>query len=405
MKNKRLNKLYYIFTPIFILTLATFMNLRKTSEYIYLNNPSNIEYNSTLKLENESKTTLNQNYGKKNNYEDKQANYKLFGNLTVKNSNEKILPKIKVYPGGQPVGIKLKTNGVLVVGLSDIQSENGNKMNPAVEGGIQIGDSIIKINNEPISDSKSLIDMVNKNMKLSITISRNGKDYVKTVIPSKCNTDGTYKLGIWVRDSTAGVGTLTFYDKETGKFAALGHPITDIDTGTLLKVKDGNIINSKIISIKKGVKGTPGEVRGMFIDEENSIGNIKNNTICGIYGNEFKMQNNDEIKPMEVGFRSEIKEGDAKILTTINQEKPKYYSIKIEKLLVQDSPGPKSMVIKITDPELLKKTGGIVQGMSGSPIIQNNKIVGAVTHVLINSPDTGYGIYAEWMIKELGLIS
>lgn len=348
MKNRKLNKLCYIFTPMFILMLITFVNL---------------------------------------------------GEISV---NARANPKIMVCPGGQPVGIKLNTDGVLVVGLSDIESKNGKKISPAAEAGIQIGDSIIKINNEPISGSKSLIDMVNKEQKLSITIVRNGNNFIKTVVPSKSDRDGGYKLGIWVRDSTAGVGTLTFYDEKTGKFAALGHPITDVDTGTLLKIKDGTIINSKIISIKKGIKGDPGEVRGMFIDEENAIGNIENNTLCGIYGNKFLT--NRKTKPMEVAFRDEIKEGDAKILTTINQEEPKYYSIKIEKLLRQDSPGPKSMIIKITDPQLLKMTGGIVQGMSGSPIIQNNKIVGAVTHVLINSPDTGYGIYAEWMIKEAGMI-
>lgn len=404
MKNKKLYKLCYIFTPILIIMLTTFMNLRGIPKNIYVQKYTNIEYDSIFKLQNKDKATLNQNFVDKIDFEEKQLKYNLFGLLPVKTVNVHVVPKIKVYPGGQPVGIKLNTDGVLVVGLSDIESDNGKKISPALEAGIQIGDSITKINDEPISDSKSLISKVNKNKKLSITIIRNEKNYVKTVVPLKSSIDGSYKLGVWVRDSTAGVGTLTFYDEKTGKFAALGHPITDIDTGTMLKVKNGTIINSKIISIKKGVKGNPGEVRGMFIDEQNPIGNIENNTMCGIYGSSFKLQNNRKIKPMEVGFRNEIKEGDAKILTTINQEEPKYYSIKIEKLLTQDLPGPKSMVIKITDPELLKMTGGIVQGMSGSPIIQNNKIVGAVTHVLINNPDTGYGIYVEWMLKEAGML-
>ncbi len=405
MKNKKIYRLCYIFTPIFILTLVTFMNLRELHENTYINKIDNIEYNSRLKLKNQIKTTINTNFINNDDLKKKLINNNLFGFLPEKPANVYVFPKIKVYPGGQPVGIKLNTDGVLVVGLSDVQSENGSKTSPAVEGGLQIGDSIIKINNEPISDSKSLIDKVNKNQKLSINILRNGKTYIKTVFPSKSSSDGSYKLGIWVRDSTAGVGTLTFYDEKTGKFAALGHPITDIDTGTLLKVKDGTIINSKIISIKKGIKGSPGEVRGMFIDEENPIGNILSNTMCGIYGDKFKIKINKKIKPMEIAFRNEVREGDAQILTTINQEEPKYYNIKIEKLLVQDSPGPKSMVIKITDPELLKKTGGIVQGMSGSPIIQDNKIVGAVTHVLINNPDTGYGIYVEWMLRESGLLT
>jgi stage IV sporulation protein B len=312
--------------------------------------------------------------------------------------------RIKVYPGGQPIGIKLNTDGVLVVGLSDIQGKNGEKLSPAADAGIQIGDSIIKINGETIKNSKNLIDKVNKNEKLNIVLLRKGKSIVKTILPLKSSIDGNYKLGIWVRDSTAGVGTLTFYDKVSGKFAALGHPITDVDTGTVLKVKDGSLINSTIISVKKGIKGDPGEIRGIFINEQQPIGNINNNTMCGIYGDNFKVGENKVIKPIEVAFNDEIKEGNAKILTTINGEEPKYYDIKIEKLFSQEAPGPKSMVIKVTDPELLKKTGGIVQGMSGSPIIQNNRIVGAVTHVLINNPDTGYGIYVEWMLKEAGMI-
>ena len=209
-----------------------------------------------------------------------------------------------------------------------------------------------------------------------------------------------------MRDSTAGVGTLTFYHEKSGKFAALGHPITDVDTGTMLTVKDGNIINSSIISIKKGTKGNPGEVRGIFVNEGDPLGNIKTNTVSGIYGTSVKALKNDKLnKPMEVGLRNDIKEGDAQILTTVDGEQPKLYNIKIEKLLSQDSPGPKSMVIRVTDSELLEKTGGIVQGMSGSPIIQNNKIVGAVTHVLINKPDVGYGIYMEWMLKDAGILN
>lgn len=207
-----------------------------------------------------------------------------------------------------------------------------------------------------------------------------------------------------MRDSTTGVGTLTFYDDKTKTFAALGHPITDIDTGVTLKVDKGEIVPSSIISIKKGLKGNPGELKGIFLDDKDPIGNIKNNTECGIFGN---VNNNiiyDYNRKMKVALRDEIKEGPAYILTTIQGERPKKYSINIEKLLPQGEAGPKSMLIKVTDKELLNKTGGIVQGMSGSPIIQNDKIVGAVTHVLINKPDTGYGIYIEWMLRDSNII-
>jgi stage IV sporulation protein B len=364
----------------------------------------NLREFSNVKYTYSDNGVISKSLNKKSDLALKNSGNKLMKSIAVSNKAKNYQSRLKVIPGGQPIGIKLTTNGVLVVGLSDIEGKNGEKLSPAGEAGIQIGDSIIKINGTTIKDSKDLIDKVNKDGKINIILLRKNKSIEKTVTPLKSEVDGNYKLGIWVRDSTAGVGTLTFYDKTSGKFAALGHPITDVDTGTLLTVKDGSLINSTIISVKKGIKGDPGEIRGIFINEENPIGNIKENTMCGIYGDKFKIGKSKVNKPIEVAFKDEIKEGDAKILTTINGEEPKYYNIKIEKLFSQDAPGPKSMVIKVTDPELLKKTGGIVQGMSGSPIIQNNRIVGAVTHVLINNPDTGYGVYVEWMLKGSGMI-
>lgn len=406
MKNKKLNIICSILTPIIILTLVTFMSLRNIPETVYVRQGESINYGSILKVNNDDITVLKQNYNKEFSKEIKRS-VNLLGILPLKTINLEIVPNITVYPGGQPIGIKLNTEGVLVVGLSDVDSQNGKIISPAAEAGIEIGDSIIKIDGENINDSKNVVQKL-KNYKdsiIKVTIMRQGKSIEKEIKPVKSQLDNSYKLGLWVRDSTAGVGTLTFYDKKSGKFAALGHPITDVDTGTILSVKSGNIINSSIISVKKGIKGNPGEVRGIFVNEENSLGNIKSNTTSGIYGISGSVLKNSKIdKPMEVALRNEIKEGDAKILTTVDGNEPKLYSIKIEKLLPQDSPGPKSMVIRVTDPELLEKTGGIVQGMSGSPIIQNNKIVGAVTHVLINKPDVGYGIYMEWMLKDAGIL-
>lgn len=406
MKNKRLKIICSILTSIIILTLITFMNLRDIPETIYVRQGQNVNYSSILKVDNGDILTIKQKINRQYNTTIKKS-VNLLGILPIKTVNLEIVPKIMVYPGGQPVGIKLNTEGVLVVGLSDIDSQNVKISSPAAQAGVQIGDSIIKIDGENINDSKSVSEKLNKykDSILKVTIIRDGKTFNKQIQPVKSDTDNKYKLGLWVRDSTAGVGTLTFYDEKSGKFAALGHPITDADTGTMLKVKDGNIINSSIISIKKGSKGNPGEVRGIFVNEDAPLGNIQNNSISGIYGTGLKVLKNTKLnKPMEVALRNEIKEGDAQILTTVDGEQPKLYKIKIEKLLSQDTPGPKSMIIKVIDPELLEKTGGIVQGMSGSPIIQNNKIVGAVTHVLINKPDVGYGIYMEWMLKDAGLI-
>jgi stage IV sporulation protein B len=318
--------------------------------------------------------------------------------------------EITVYPGGQPIGVKLNTKGVLVVALSDIEGVNGKTPSPAANAGVQIGDSIIRINDVEINHAEDVTRLVNEKKKSEITLKlqrKNNENFFEIKVnPTLDSTDGKQKIGLWVRDSTAGVGTLTFYDDKTKKFAALGHPITDTDTGTILSVNNGVIVSSNIVSIKKGTKGNPGELRGLFVEENKIKGQIIKNTQCGIFGNGTKsLINNKFNKPMNIALRNEIKEGRAEILTTINSSEPELFEIEIQKLLPQSTAGSKSMVIRITDPRLLEKTGGIVQGMSGSPIIQNNKIIGAVTHVLINKPDIGYGIYIEWMLKDADILS
>jgi stage IV sporulation protein B len=290
-----------------------------------------------------------------------------------------------------------------VVALSDVEGYDNNINSPAAQSGIQIGDCILKINDKNITNSDETLKQINncQGKEIKLLTDRNGVSFERIVTPVKSKSDDSYKIGLWVRDSTAGIGTLTFYDPKTNMFGALGHPITDIDTGTILKVSTGNITNSSILSVKKGMKGEPGELRGIFINEDNPMGNIIKNTSCGIFGEGNKSIGgtvNTEL--LKIGTKEDVKEGPAKIITTIDGNKPEQFDILIEKLLQQSEPGPKSMVIKVTDKRLLEKTGGIVQGMSGSPIIQENKIIGAVTHVLVNKPDTGYGIYIEWMIKE-----
>lgn len=312
--------------------------------------------------------------------------------------------EIRVYPGGQPVGIKLNTKGALIIALSDIETKDG-IVSPASKAGIQIGDSIIKINGVEIKSSEDVSTHVNRCNGSEITITVYRKDNTLDIVvkPVLSINDDKYKIGLWVRDSTAGVGTLTFYDNKTGKFGALGHPITDVDTGNVMSISNGEVVSSNIVSIRKGAKGSPGELRGIFVDEENCLGKIYNNTECGIFGEgDMGLINNNYSKPLPIAFRDEIKVGKAQILTTVDGSEPKSYDIEIEKLLPQKEPGSKSMIIRITDKKFLEKTGGIVQGMSGSPIIQNGKIVGAVTHVLINKPDTGYGIYIDWMLSDAG---
>lgn len=327
-----------------------------------------------------------------------------YGVALVNSEQEK--KDIELCAGGNSVGVRVSTDGVLAVGYSDLTTINGEVASPAQNGGIQIGDRLISINGNKIKNSKDLSKKINesKSENVEILIERNGEEITKNINLSK-NGDGDYKIGLWVRDSTAGVGTLTFYDKESGKYGAIGHPITDSETEKILSIKNGDLLNSSIISIKKGVKGNPGELRGIFSSDKKPIGNVTGNTQCGIFGsmNTENLKNINN-KTYKVGWRDEIQPGPAQIITTIDEEGPKLYDIEIVKLTKQDSISTKSMVIKITDERLLEKTGGVVQGMSGSPIIQNDKIIGAVTHVLVNKPEVGYGIYIEWMLKDAKII-
>ena len=290
-------------------------------------------------------------------------------------------------------------NGVLVVGYSNIILNGEEIESPGKKGGIEIGDMIKKVNGNKIENSKDLIEKMNNlgTEGINLEILRDKKKINKDITIMK-EDDNRYKLGLWIRDSQAGVGTITFYEEKSKKFAALGHPITDESTNSLYEIKSGEILPASIISVKKGEKGYPGELKGIFTTVLGNLGNIENNTKYGIYGCTKEKCSKDE--RIKVGFKEEIKLGKAYIITTLDERGPRKYEIEITRIFKQAEAEVKSMVIKVTDEELLEKTGGIVQGMSGSPIIQNDKIIGAVTHVLVNKPDVGYGIYIEWMLEE-----
>lgn len=399
MKNKFKCIICWILIPLIIFAMGIYCEKSLLPDTVFLREGEQLKSNYLIKL--------NKKYSMHKNLNEDVLKVSLLGVVPIKSVSVKSVPEMEVYPGGTPIGVKLNTKGVLIVAFSDIETGKGKVISPAAESGMQVGDIILKINESTINNSQDLITKISisKNKKLKVTIERNGKILEKSIKPIKNKKDKEYKIGLWVRDSTSGVGTLTFYDKESSKFAALGHPITDVDTGSILKINDGEIIESSIVSLRKGQKGNPGELRGIFVNEDSNLGKVKKNSMCGIYGN-----GNDKLigkkfnKPIKIALRNEIKEGDAKILTTIDGCEPELYSIKIEKLLSQDKPGPKSMIIKITDERLISKTGGIVQGMSGSPIIQDNKLIGAVTHVLINKPEVGYGIYIEWMLEDAEIL-
>ena len=322
----------------------------------------------------------------------------LFNLISLKNINVNVIPKTTVVPMGDAIGMKLYTAGVLVVGMSEIEGKK-----PYENSGIKEGDRIIQINQNQIDNTDDLMKAVNKSdgNNISIKYVRDEKTITTSIKPVK-NSSNEYKIGLWVRDAAAGVGTLTFYEPSSGMFATLGHGIMDIDTAELIKIANGELVTTNILSITKGTKGNPGEIRGT-IEAGHTIGSISKNTKFGVFGtiNKTPYLNTSNTNEMQVALREEIKIDKAQIICELENGKKEYYDIEIQKVFINNNKDNKSMLIKITDKKLLEKTGGIIQGMSGAPIIQNGKFVGAVTHVLVNDPTIGYGVFADIMLKQM----
>jgi len=308
-----------------------------------------------------------------------------------------------LIPGGSSIGVTLHTKGALVVGISPVPCADGQQISPAAAAGIQAGDIIEQVNGVDVKDAAHLAQMCNRNHdRMELTVNRLGTLLKCTLHACLDETDQQYRMGMWVRDSTAGVGTLSFYDPDSQWYAALGHAITDIDTKSNLSVREGEIVQSSVIDIVQGVQGHPGELRGSFHAGSLSLGTIQANSEYGIYGKMHADYHNTLYQNgLEMAYPEEAKPGPAKILTTLDDDGIVSYDCRIVKINPQSDPAPKGMVIEITDEELLAKTGGIVQGMSGSPLIQNDKLVGVVTHVFINDPTKGYCMYTQWMYDRL----
>lgn len=315
--------------------------------------------------------------------------------------------EIKIIPGGQSIGVQLETLGVLVVGHHVVQGETG-KLSPGEEAKVDVGDIIIEINGNEIKtmrDIKPFVNEAGKNNKaLNIKIKR-GKETIETSLnPALDKKDNEYKIGLYIRDSAAGIGTMTFYDPETKRYGALGHVISDISTKKPIEMVNGSIVGSTVTAIEKANHGNPGEKQARFSMDRQQLGSIIKNTPHGIFGilND-DISNGKYDKPLEITQAHEVKEGPAKILTVVDKEKVEEFDVEIISSVPQKKKDIKGMVIKITDPELLERTGGIVQGMSGSPIIQDGKIVGAITHVFLNDPTSGYGVHIEWMLQDANI--
>ena len=366
-----------------------------------------ISINLPIGIKIDNRNALEVSSNSKNKLSEKGTNVKLnvslLNNIALKNVNVDILPRTKVIPVGSVAGVKLYTNGVLVVGMSEIEGEDKKIYKPYKESGIKEGDTIISINQTQINSTDELIKEVNKSKGNDIKVK-----YVHDEKTLECSIKAVktgkedYKIGLWVRDSAAGVGTVTFYNQSTNQFAALGHGILDIDTEKLINIASGEFVTTNILKIEKGEKGNPGRIQGT-LEKQKEIGKINQNTGFGIYGQveDISSLNIDKSKEMEVALRDEIKTGKAEILCSLENGKVDKYEIEIKKIYKDNNYDNKSMRIKITDKRLIDKTGGIIQGMSGSPIIQDGKLVGAVTHVIVNEPLEGFAVFGDIMIKQM----
>lgn len=301
-------------------------------------------------------------------------------------------PSVKVC--GIPFGVKMFSEGALIVGFSDIGLQNGGRANPAKEAGLRLGDRVVCINGVQTANNDAVKEALERSggAPVEVVYVRDGEQFMTMLAPMQ--EDGQWMAGMWVRDSSAGVGTLTFVDEEDGVFAGLGHSISDSDTGESIALRSGEIVPCQIVGYTAGTIGSPGELKGQFLSAH-ATGTIRINGNNGVYGTtrtEFAGQT------MEVAFAQEVVAGEAEIWTTISGEEPRVYQVSIER--ISDADPVRNLVVRVTDEALLSATGGIVQGMSGSPIVQNGRLVGAVTHVLVNDPTRGYGIFAETMLEQ-----
>lgn len=329
----------------------------------------------------------------------REAEAVIFGLIPLKSVEVNVYDHISLIPGGMTFGVRLYTNGVMLVGMSDVITENGN-INPAYTAGLRIKDVITKINSVPVTTVDKVIELIGKSggEPVVITVKRGDNELDFTLTPVYSVADSEYKAGIWIRDSAAGIGTVTYINPTDNTFAGLGHGITDIDTGEIMPLLHGSVSGVAISGVIKGKAGSPGEIMGYFTSEKGGI--LLGNTRAGVYGLLSDVTGSVSREPLPISLKSEIKEGAAYILSTDGKNGVAAYDVILTGLNKNDSEY-KNFIIEVTDPDLIELTGGIIQGMSGSPVIQNGHLIGAVTHVMINDPKKGYGIFIENMLRNM----
>ncbi len=388
---KKLSAFFFV-PSMFLVTLCGYYSAKLPDKYYVYHNdtpqistvfPITAEYDS---VENTYSGNVEQTY---------TANASLFGIIPVKCVEIESIDKKYLIPGGEAFGIKIMSDGVMVVSISDVDG-----VSPAAECGLCVGDVITQIDGRDVATNDEVQNIIAQSDgdELDLTVLRSGEEYTLTLVPEYSREECEYCAGIWVRDSSAGIGTVTFYNPQNKLFGGLGHAVCDSDTDEIVPLLSGKVSGVEIFGIKKSLKGSPGELQGRFVNED-ICGLITENNDYGVFGelSEFS----PHADAVELGLKQDIEIGEAVMLTTIDGNSPQEYSIYIKSIDFDSEDGLKSIVIEVTDEELLEKCGGIVRGMSGSPVLQNGKLVAAVTHVFVNDPKKGYAVFAETMIDSM----
>ena len=359
------------------------------------------EFQKLKSLDNAFLTCVSSSVDNDNKYNEELLEYKLFNMFDILNLKVRVVQDDEYYVGGNTLGISLKSKGVILVGGNFIITKNGIEQ-PFTDSDLQTGDIILAINGTPINGVEDISTILNDTSgdTLSLTVKRNSNIINVDIKPALDVQTGTYKLGLWVKEDAMGIGTLTFVNKTTGRFGALGHCINDMESNDALDVSSGEVYESKVIGVRPGGMGHAGELVGTF-SKENPIGSVDKNCNYGVYGYIDNVEDYVlDMPSVQLGGRLSVIPGKAKILSCIDGKNIEEFDIEIIKTNFQSSNEEKSMIIRVTDKDLIARTGGIVQGMSGSPIIQNGKLIGAVTHVFVNDATKGFGIYIDWMINQ-----
>ncbi|MGN1443340.1 MAG: SpoIVB peptidase [Acutalibacteraceae bacterium] len=348
----------------------------------------------TVTYEDKSGTSSWKEYSKSGSYTVKIS---LFNAIPIKDSTVTVGKRQYVVVSGSIFGLRIYTDGVLIVGTQEVETQNG-KVNPAENAGIKKGDRIISINGEKVNSCDKVAQILSNTgyQSFTVVIRRKNKDMTVTLVPAYSVSEQKLRAGLWIKDSAAGIGTLTFYDKETGMFAGLGHAVCDADTGEILPMAYGDTVKAEICGCYKGKSGQAGELCGTFSSQTTGL-LLKNNAL-GVYGTFLTEKCDGNLTP--IALENEVKTGKAEIISTVDESGPQKFEINIVKVDKSDTEH-RNMIIEITDKRLLNITGGIVQGMSGSPILQNGMLVGAVTHVFVNDPKKGYAVFAADMMEEV----